>query len=117
MQFLYEQGLNIIFMNNHTFEQIQVPKKQIAWELNFIKESSICEVRMYENEILGIELSPKVNLKVIEAEPAVKGDSVTNLQIKVKLETGFELYVPAFIKKNEIIAISTSDGSYSGRGH
>jgi elongation factor P len=70
---------------------------------------------MFEGEVLGVELSPKVVLDVIEAEPAVKGDTATNVQIKVKVETGLELYTPAFVKEGDKIEINTADGSYSGR--
>ncbi len=118
MQYLYTHGENAIFMNNKTYDQVEIPKVQIAWELNFLKEGNSCDIRTFQgDEILGIELKPKVNLKVVEAEPSIKGDTATNVQIKVKLDTGFELYTPGFIKKGEVIEISTADGKYSGRGN
>ena len=118
MQLLYVQGDNVVFMNNETYEQIEIPKEQIQWEMNFLKEGDECDVRTFEGaEVLGIELKPKVILKVVEAEPSVKGDTATNVQIKVKVDTGFELYTPGFIKEGELIEVSTADGKYSGRGN
>ncbi len=116
MQYLYDQGDVIVFMNNETFDQVEIPKSQIEWELNFLKEGSTCYVRTFGEEILGIELKPKMILTIAEVEPAVKGDTATNVQIKVKTDTGFELYTPAFIKEGETIEVSTADGKYSGRG-
>ncbi len=116
MQFLYSTGDAIVFMNQETYEQVEIPATLLEWELNFIKEQSVCQIRMYNNEVLGVELKPKVILNVIEAEPSVKGDTATNVQIKVKVETGYELYTPAFVKEGDNIEISTADGTYSGRG-
>ena len=116
MQYLYVQDNVVVFMNNETYDQIEIAKEQIAWELNFIKESSMVKVRMFENEVLGIELPPKVILKIVEIEAGVKGNTATNITIKAKLETGFEVDVPPFIKDGENVEISTLNGTYSGRG-
>ena len=116
MQFLYFQDNVVVFMNNETYEQIEIPKEQITWELNFIKESSIVKVRMFEKEVLGVELPPKIILKVIEVEEGVKGNTATNISVKAKLETGFMIDVPPFIKENENIEVNTLNGTYSSRG-
>jgi elongation factor P len=67
--------------------------------------------------MLGITLADKVNLRVIECEPAVKGDTATSASKNATVETGLQVKVPLFIKENELITISTSDGKYSGRAN
>jgi elongation factor P len=72
-------------------------------------------VTKYNGEVLRILLPDKINLKIVEAEAAVKGDTASGATKKAKLETGLEIQVPLFIKDNEVIIVSTSDGKYSRR--
>ena len=115
MQYLYDAGEALVFMDGETFEQVEIDKSRLEWELNFIKENADIEVVFYEEEILGVNLPDKIALKVIEAEPAVKGDTATNAQKNAKVETGFEIRVPLFISEGETVLVSTADGKYSGR--
>ncbi|MCK5867556.1 MAG: elongation factor P, partial [Mycoplasmataceae bacterium] len=80
------------------------------------KEGNKVQVRTFGNEILDIELPINIELKVTEAPDAVKGNTQSNPQKKVLLETGFEVEVPMFIKQDEIIVISSETGKYVGRG-
>ena len=70
---------------------------------------------MFEGEILGIILPDKVSLRVVECEPAVKGDTATSASKNAVLESGLEIKVPLFISQDEMIVVSTADGKYSGR--
>lgn len=115
MQYLYDDGESLIFMDSETYEQIEVPKKNIEWEKNFLKENDSVTITMFEGEILGLILPDKVALQIVESEPAVKGDTATNAQKNAVLETGFTVRVPLFIAQDEIILVSTSDGKYAGR--
>ena len=115
MQFLYDDGTNCIFMDNETYEQLEIPMDNLKWELNFIKPNSNVNVSMYEEEVLGLILPDKVALQIVEAEPAVKGDTATSASKNAKLETGLEIRVPLFINTDEVVLISTADGKYSGR--
>ncbi len=115
MQFLYDAGEALVFMDGETYEQLEIDKSRLEWEMNFIKENADITVVFYENEVLGVTLPDKIALKVIEAEPAVKGDTANNAQKNAKVETGLEVRVPLFIGEGEIILISTADGKYSGR--
>lgn len=115
MQYLYDAGEVLIFMDNETYEQIEVSKKNIEWEINFLKENDIVTLSMFEGEILGLILPDKVALKIVESEPAVKGDTANNAQKNAVLETGYTTRVPLFIAQDEIILVSTVDGKYSGR--
>lgn len=115
MQYLYDDGTNCIFMDNETYEQLEIPMDNLKWELNFIKPNSNVNISMYEGEVLGVILPDKVALQIVEAEPAVKGDTATSASKNAKLETGLEIRVPLFINQDEMVMISTEDGKYSGR--
>ena len=116
MDFLYNDGANIVLMDQETFEQIEIPVGKVEWEINFLKEGNKVLVRIFENEILDIELPVNIELLVVEAPDAIKGNTANNPQKKVILETGFEVEVPMFIKQNEVIVVSSETGKYVGRG-
>ena len=76
MNFLYDDGSFLVFMDQESYEQISIEKNKLEWELNFLKANQEIEVVSYEEEILGISLPAKVNLLITECEPAVRGDTV-----------------------------------------
>ncbi|WP_425379335.1 elongation factor P [Spiroplasma endosymbiont of Polydrusus pterygomalis] len=115
MQYLYDDGANVIFMDTQTYDQLEVPSTKLVWEKNFLKEGVMTSVTKYEGEVLEIILPDKVDLVITEAEAAVKGNTSSVAMKKAVLETGLELQVPLFIKEREVITVSTSDGKYSGR--
>lgn len=115
MNYLYDSGDDLVFMDNSTYEQIEISKSRLEWELNFLKPNDNVNITSYENEILGISLPDKVALRVIESEPAVKGDTATSAQKNATLETGLSIKVPLFIEQDEVVLVSTADGKYSGR--
>lgn len=117
MLFSYIDGSAYVFMDNETYETIEVDEKYLPWYKNFIVEGvSICVVMMYEGEILGIQTkSEKVELTVTHAEPAIKGNTSQNARKKVILETGFELEVPQFIEEGDKVIVNTVEGTYSSR--
>lgn len=115
MQYLYDAGEALVFTDGETYEQLEIPKANLEWEMNFMKENADITVIFYESEVLGVNLPEKMALKVIEAEPAVKGDTATNAQKNAKVETGYDVRVPLFISEGETILINTTDGKYAGR--
>ncbi len=115
MQYLYDSGDFIVFMDGETYEQIEIEKSRLEWELNFMKENSDVTVTTFENEVLGVSLPEKIALTVTQAEPAVKGDTATNAQKNAVVETGYEIRVPLFISEGEVVMVNTTDGKYSGR--
>lgn len=115
MQYLYEADGTLYFMDNATYEQIEIPKSRLEWETQFLKENSNVTISSYEGEVLGVILPDKVALEIVESEPAVKGDTATNAQKNAVLETGASVRVPLFIEQGEIILVNTTDGKYSGR--
>lgn len=115
MQYLYDSGDALVFMDNETYDQIEIQKDRLTWEKNFLTPNLEVDISMYENEILGLILPDKVELQLVECEPAVKGDTATNALKNAKCETGLEVRVPLFIENEERILVSTADGKYSSR--
>ncbi len=117
MDYLYNDGVNAILMDQETFEQVEIDMSKLEWELNFMVEGNKVKVRCFESEILDLELDANVQLKVTEAPDAVKGNTTNNPQKFIEVETGFKLEAPMFIKEGETIIVSTSDGKYIGRAN
>lgn len=115
MQYLYDAGGSLVFMDNESYEQIEIPSENLKWEMNFLKESDEVEVTSYEGEVLGVALPINVPFKVIETEPAVRGDTATGATKNATIETGFNIKVPLFISEGEIVVVNTVDGKYQGR--
>lgn len=115
MQYLYDTGDMLVFMDQETYEQIEIEKSRLEWEQKFLKGDEIVEITSYENEVLGINLPAKVALKIIECEPAVRGDTVNKAMKDALLETGLKVRVPLFINDGETILVRTDTGDYDGR--
>lgn len=115
MQYLYDTEDAMVFMDNETYEQVEIPMVRLEWERKFVKPNDNVNIKSYEGEIIGVSLPDKATLQVVECEPAVKGDTTSSAQKNAKLETGLELKVPLFINEGEMIVVSTADGKYSGR--
>lgn len=115
MQYLYVDGGNGIFMDNDTFEQIEISLDKLTEELKYIVEGSEVMVMSYESKVLGVEIPKNVELEVTETADAVKGDTVTNATKKATLETGLEIDVPQFIGLGQRIVVNTTTGKYGGK--
>lgn len=116
MQYLYDSGDALVFMDNTTYEQIEIQKDKLQWEMKFLKPNDNINISIYDGgEVLGLILPDKVELKITECEPGVKGDTATSASKNAVCETGLEIKVPLFITEGEMVLISTADGKYSGR--
>lgn len=115
MQYLYASGAEHTFMDTQTYDQITLSNDQIEWELNFLKENMMVNVTSYEGELLGVSLPNSVELKVVEAEPGIKGNTATGASKSAKLETGLSVQVPLFINEGDVLLIDTREGKYISR--
>ena len=115
MQYLYDDGTSLVFMDTETYDQIEIPEERVEWEKNFLKPSEMINIQVFDGEILGVILPDKVSLKIIECEQAVKGDTATSAQKNAVVETGLQVKVPLFIQEGETIVVSTADGKYCSR--
>ncbi len=115
MQYLYASGSEHTFMDTETYDQIALPVKQLEWELNFLKENMLINIMSYQGEILGINLPNSVELKVVETEPGIKGNTATGATKSAKVETGLNVQVPLFINEGDVLLIDTREGKYISR--
>lgn len=114
-QFLYKEGEKYNFMDMNTYEQISVEPEFLGDMVNFLTENLEVEAVYLENEIIGIDLPIIMEMTIAEAEPGVKGDSVSNMTKMAKLETGADIRVPLFIKEGDKIKVDTRTGEYVER--
>lgn len=115
MQYLYSMGDSYVFMNNETYEQLEIPAEKLKDQIKYLKEGLDITITMYEGEILGITLPEKIEYEIVETSEAVKGNTTNNAQKDATIETGYVVKVPLFINQGEKILISTADGKYAGR--
>ena len=102
-------------MNMETYEQIELAKDQIGEDVDFLKEDLMVDVTFFQGELLGLILPEKVEVKVTQTEPAVKGNTTNNAMKDAILETGLKVKVPLFVEQGETIIVSTKDGKYVSR--
>ncbi|MCH8815911.1 MAG: elongation factor P [Chloroflexi bacterium] len=114
-QFLYPEGDFYNFMNTETFDQFPVPKDRIEEALPFLIENATCNLLMYNDEAVGIELPTAVALKVVETDPGIKGDTAQGATKSAKLETGHTVTVPLFINTGDVLKVDTRSGEYLER--
>ncbi|MBU5364139.1 elongation factor P [Enterococcus devriesei] len=115
MQYLYDDGDNYVFMDMQSYEQIEMPKQQIADEMRYVLENTELTVIMYGNEVLGVELPNTVVLEVAETEPNIKGDTSSGGSKPAVMETGLTVNVPFFVNQGDKLIVNTQDGSYVSR--
>ncbi len=115
MQYLYCDGDLYYFMDNETYEQIPLTANIVADAIKYIRENDNATVKFYKENCFSVEAPNFVELKVVESEPSVKGDTATNVTKKVIVETGAEFNVPLFVNVDDIIKIDTRTGEYLSR--
>ncbi len=115
VQYLYNDSDNYYFMDQETFEQPGISKSILGDSVNFLQEGMTCKLTFYNGEALDVELPLTVDLKVVYAEVAVRGDTATGVTKKVKVATGAEVQCPNFVKEGDTIRVDTRDGSYVTR--
>ncbi len=115
VQYLYSDGSFYHFMDLDTYEQPALRAEVVRDAAPYLVEGVECKLTFFGNEPLDIELPTTVDLKVVEAETAIKGDRATSVTKRVVTETGFEAQVPAFIEVGDVIRVDTRTGAYVTR--
>lgn len=115
-QYLYEEADSFVFMNNETYEQVNIPKKMVEKPL-FLQEGLVCNIIFHAEEELPlvVELPMYIISEITYTEPGVKGDTATNSLKPATIATGAEVRVPLFIGTGEVIKIDTRTGTYVER--
>lgn len=116
IKYLYENRGEYWFCDpENPSDRYKIDGKMVGQEIQFIKQNSIITALVFDDEFIGVKFPIKVDLEVIEAHEAVRGNTATGASKAVKVETGATVYVPMFIKEGEMIRINTSTGEYAER--
>lgn len=115
MQFLYETNGEYHFMDVHTFEQLYLTAEQLGESRDFLKENLIIKALFHNKRPIGIEVPMFVELKVVKAEPWIRGDTATGATKPVTLESGAVIQVPLFVEEGDIVRIDTRTREYIER--
>jgi elongation factor P len=115
VQYLYDSGDEVVFMEDDTYEQFSLPRDSVADELEFIPPSTSVQILTVDGKPAGIQLPSSIELQVTETEPGVKGDTVSNVTKPATLETGAVVQVPLFVTKGERIKVDPRERRYISR--
>ena len=115
MEYSYNDGNLYYFMNPETYELEPIDKSVLDDGFRFVKENDTCTIKSYKEKVFAVEPPNFVDLEVTATEPAVKGDTATNVTKPATVETGAEIKVPLFINEGDMIQIDTTTGEYLGR--
>jgi elongation factor P len=114
-QYLYNDGTSYYFMNNDTYDQFSLDGDTVSDAKNFIKDGTECYAMYIDGVPVSIQLSPKMDFKVVSTTPGVKGDTATGGTKDCIIETGANIKVPLFIKDGDMIRVNTETGLYDGK--
>ncbi|HHG90073.1 MAG TPA: elongation factor P [Devosia sp.] len=114
-QFLYKQDDMLVFMDNETFEQLELMADFVGDRARFLQDGMNVQVESHEGTPLGISLPQFVTLQVSETEPVVKGQTAANSFKPAVLENGIKVMVPPFISEGENIVVDTGEITYFKR--
>jgi elongation factor P len=115
MQYLYHDGTLYHFMDSETYDQVALDAKMLDDAVNYLKDGMNVVVQDYNGESLGIDLPVTVDLKIMQADIAVRGDTAAGASKYVTVETGYRVQVPLFVNDGDTIRVDTRTGEYLTR--
>ncbi len=115
MQFLYKQDGEYHLMDAASCEQLFLTEKQMGVAKDFLKEEMVVEILFYRGQPLGVNLPLFVELKIVETDPGIRGDTATGGTKIAKLESGGVVKVPLFLEEGTVIKVDTRTGTYVER--
>jgi elongation factor P len=115
MQYLYNDGQFYYFMNTETYEQIPVAADRFGDADKYLKENEVCQLVLYGDEVIGVELPLTVVLTVAQTDPGLKGDTASGATKPATTDTGLVVQVPLFVNEGEKIRVNTDTGAYIER--
>lgn len=114
-QFLYRQGDKFVFMDEKSYEQIELTADQVDEAAKYLIDGMVCDMTLFNGNPISVSAPNHVVLRVEYCEPGVRGDTATNVSKPVKLETGAEINCPPFVEMGDLIRIDTRTGEYLER--
>lgn len=115
VQYLYDSGDDVVFMDEETFDQFHLPRSGVEEALEFVQPSSSVQMLTVDGKPSGVQLPAAVELTVIETEPGVRGDTVSNVTKPATLETGAVVQVPLFVNVGDRIRVDPREKRYIAR--
>jgi elongation factor P len=115
MDYLYNDGDNYIFMDNNTYEQLNISADFLEGQSGYLLPNTTVQINFYQDRPIGLQLPQAVILEVVETDPNIKGATITTSFKPAILETGIQVQVPPFVNKGERIKINTDTGEYMER--
>ena len=115
MQYLYDAGDDVVFMDEESYEQIHLPRASVEDELQFLQPSGTVQMLNVNGRPAGLQMPAAVELAVTETEPGVRGDTVSNVTKPATLETGAVVQVPLFVNVGDRIKVDPREGRYISR--
>jgi elongation factor P len=115
-QYLYREGDNYCFMDSADFDQFTLPKNVLGNSTDYLVEGTEVTILNFNGNPINLEIPIKVKLKVVEAPPGIKGDTVSSGGKLVTLETGLKIGAPLFVKEGDTLIVNTERGEYVSRG-
>ena len=114
-QFLFAEGDMLTFMDMDTYEQIEIPRDFLEERAAFLQDGMKVNVESHEGRPIGVTLPDQVTLKVVEADPVVKGQTAASSYKPAKLENGVRIMVPPFVAAGERVVVDTNELTYVRR--
>jgi elongation factor P len=115
VQYLYDAGDEIVFMDEQSYEQISLPRETVSDALDYLEPSSTVQLLTVDGQASGVQMPASVELTVSETEPGVRGDTVSNVTKPAKLATGAVVQVPLFVNQGDRIKVDPREGRYISR--
>jgi elongation factor P len=115
VQYLYDAGDEIVFMDEETYEQIQLSRRNVQEDLQFLLPSSSVPMLTVDGRPAGLQLPASVELTVTDTEPGIRGDTVSNVTKPATLETGAVVQVPLFVNVGDRLKVDTREKRYISR--
>lgn len=115
LQYLYQDREEVVFMDPRTFEQASIARNILKDQIVYLREGDIVNVLYWGDEPLSVELPLKIELKVTDTDPGIKGNSASNMYKSAVLENGLVVRVPLFIKNGDRVRVDTRSGQYVER--
>lgn len=114
-QYLYKDGNEFFFMDNETYDQVNISEDFVGEQGSFIKEGQEVQIQFHNGNPIALIMPPNVELKIVSAPPGVKGNTATNATKQAEVETGAMINVPMFIDDGDVIRVDTRTGAYVER--
>ena len=115
VQYLYDSGDDVVFMDEESFEQFNLPRESVADALDFLQPSSSVQMLTVDGRPGGVQLPAAVELTVVETEPGIRGDTVSNVTKAATLETGAVVQVPLFVNVGDRLKVDPREKRYISR--